>query len=153
MVFSPCCCCHLYEKMKWLDTCKMPKCCFEPQVKIENTLWCHPSLFFSVGPSGTAAHRLLSPCEKVKNQYLSWQQSPLFFPQVLPNYKMIISNLFFLPSSFKALDIIIWQACVIVPAPPLPPLDTVCGFLDLWYNHSLGTILPGHWQSRPACRL
>lgn len=50
---------------------------------------------------------------KVTNQYSSWQQIPLFF-QVQLCYKMRISNLFLLPSSLKAVDIIIWQTVGIV---------------------------------------
>lgn len=36
--------CHFYEKMRWLDTRKMPK--RSSQVTIENTLRCPPSFFW-----------------------------------------------------------------------------------------------------------
>lgn len=38
--------CYFYEKMKWLDTCKMPQCSSHLKAKIENLQWRLPLLFW-----------------------------------------------------------------------------------------------------------
>lgn len=120
--------CHFYEKMKWLDARKTPKCSSQAEVKIENTPW------RLAGLKGQQLTGYYHPVKGYKSILVMTANSSFFQVQLCS--KMRICNLFLLPSSFKALVIIIWQSQGDFF---FFFFDAVCGFLDLRYNYSLST--------------
>lgn len=87
-----------YEKMRWLDTRKMPQ--RSSQVTIENTLWRPPS-FFLAGLKGQQLTGYYHPVEGYKSIFvITENQKIFFFFQVQMCYKMRICNLFPFLQSF-----------------------------------------------------
>lgn len=65
-----------YEKMRWLDTRKMPQ--RSSQVTIENTLWRPPS-FFLAGLKGQQLTGYYHPVEGYKSILVITENSSFFF--------------------------------------------------------------------------
>lgn len=65
-----------YEKMRWLDTRKMPQ--RSSQVTIENTLWRPPS-FFLAGLKGQQLTGYYHPVEGYKSIFVITENQKIFF--------------------------------------------------------------------------